>query len=231
MVRVEPLGDDARRLLVLAAADDSGDVGTLLRASERLGFGPDALDVAERAGLLTAEGPRLRFRHPLAALGGLPRRGLRRAPRGARGARRRARRRRRRRPARVAPRRRRHRPRRRGGRGAGPHRRPCRQPRRAHGRRPRAGARRRARFRSRSAAPSTWWRPPSPRRWPGASAMPCRCSIVPSPNCATRWCAPPRRGCAAWCRWPSGDRRMPTGCWPTRRARCCRPTAPPGSGC
>jgi DNA-binding CsgD family transcriptional regulator len=65
MVRVEPLGDDARRLLVLAAADDSGDVGTLLRASERLGFGPDALDVAERAGLLTAQGTRLRFRHPL----------------------------------------------------------------------------------------------------------------------------------------------------------------------
>ena len=65
MVRVEPLGDDARRLLVLAAADDSGDVGMLLRASERLGFGPDALDVAERAGLLTAEGTRLRFRHPL----------------------------------------------------------------------------------------------------------------------------------------------------------------------
>ena len=50
---------------MLAAADDSGDVGTLLRASERLGFGPDALDVAERAGLLTADGPRLRFRHPL----------------------------------------------------------------------------------------------------------------------------------------------------------------------
>jgi DNA-binding CsgD family transcriptional regulator len=65
MVRVEPLGDDARRLLVLAAADDSGDVGTLLRASEQLGFGPDALDAAERAGLLAAEGARLRFRHPL----------------------------------------------------------------------------------------------------------------------------------------------------------------------
>ena len=65
MVRVEPLGDDARRLLVLAAADDSGDVGTLLRASERLGFGPDALDIAERAGLLTVQGTRLRFRHPL----------------------------------------------------------------------------------------------------------------------------------------------------------------------
>jgi DNA-binding CsgD family transcriptional regulator len=65
MVRVEPLGDDARRLLVLAAADDSGDVGTLLRASERLGVGPGALDAAERAGLLTAKGTRLRFRHPL----------------------------------------------------------------------------------------------------------------------------------------------------------------------
>jgi DNA-binding CsgD family transcriptional regulator len=65
MARVEPLGDDARRLLVLAAADDSGEVGTLLRASEGIGVGPDALDAAERAGLLTADGPRLRFRHPL----------------------------------------------------------------------------------------------------------------------------------------------------------------------
>jgi DNA-binding CsgD family transcriptional regulator len=65
MVRVEPLGDDARRLLVLAAADDSGDVGTLLRASERVGVAPDAIDVVERAGLLIAEGTRLRFRHPL----------------------------------------------------------------------------------------------------------------------------------------------------------------------
>jgi DNA-binding CsgD family transcriptional regulator len=65
MARVEPLGDDARRLLVLAAADDSGDVGTLMRASERLGLTPDAVDSVERAGLLVGHGTRLRFRHPL----------------------------------------------------------------------------------------------------------------------------------------------------------------------
>jgi DNA-binding CsgD family transcriptional regulator len=65
LARVEPLGDDARRLLVLAAADDSGDVGTLLRASERLGLAPNAIDAVERAGLLEAHGAGLRFRHPL----------------------------------------------------------------------------------------------------------------------------------------------------------------------
>jgi DNA-binding CsgD family transcriptional regulator len=65
MARVDPLGDDARRLLVLAAADDSGDVGTLLRASERLGLAPDAVDAVERAGLLVGQSTRLRFRHPL----------------------------------------------------------------------------------------------------------------------------------------------------------------------
>ena len=52
-------------MLLLAAADDSGDVGTLLRAAEGVGVGPSALDAVERAGLLVTEGPRLRFRHPL----------------------------------------------------------------------------------------------------------------------------------------------------------------------
>ena len=65
MARVDPLAPDARRMLLLAAADDSGEVGTLLRAAEGVGVGPDALDAVERAGLLTADGPRLRFRHPL----------------------------------------------------------------------------------------------------------------------------------------------------------------------
>jgi DNA-binding CsgD family transcriptional regulator/tetratricopeptide (TPR) repeat protein len=65
MTRVEPLGDGARRMLLLAAADDSGEVGILLRAAEGVGVGADALDAAERAGLLTADGPRVRFRHPL----------------------------------------------------------------------------------------------------------------------------------------------------------------------
>jgi DNA-binding CsgD family transcriptional regulator len=65
MARVAPLADDARRMLVIAAADDSGEVGTLLRAAEGVGVGPDALDAIERAGLLSADGPRVRFRHPL----------------------------------------------------------------------------------------------------------------------------------------------------------------------
>ena len=197
MVRVEPLGDDARRLLVLAAADDSGDVGTLLRASERLGFGPDALDVAERAGLLTAEA-----RGCASAIRSCARRST--APRASPSAARRTRR-----SAAVldddadVDRRAWHRaaaataPDDDGGAGAGPHRRPRREPRRAHGRRPRAGARRRARFRSAAPRRSGSWRPPSPRRWPAGSAMPWRCSIVPSPSCATRWRAAPRRGCAA----------------------------------
>jgi DNA-binding CsgD family transcriptional regulator len=65
LARVAPLGDEARRMLLLAAADESGGVGTLLRAAEGVGIGPDALDAVERAGLLAADGPRVRFRHPL----------------------------------------------------------------------------------------------------------------------------------------------------------------------
>jgi DNA-binding CsgD family transcriptional regulator len=65
MTRVEPLPDDARQVLLLAAVDDSDDMGTLLRASAHLGVTPDALDAIERAGLLTPDGARLRFRHPL----------------------------------------------------------------------------------------------------------------------------------------------------------------------
>ena len=65
LARVAPLAADARRMLLLAAADDSGEVGTLLRAAEGVGVGPDALDAVERAGLLSADGPRVRFRHPL----------------------------------------------------------------------------------------------------------------------------------------------------------------------
>jgi DNA-binding CsgD family transcriptional regulator/tetratricopeptide (TPR) repeat protein len=65
LVRVRPLGEDARRLLLLAAADDTGDVGTVLRAADVLGVPTSAVDVAERAGLVGIEGERLRFRHPL----------------------------------------------------------------------------------------------------------------------------------------------------------------------
>jgi DNA-binding CsgD family transcriptional regulator len=65
MTRVLPLGEDARRLLLLAAADDTGDPGTVLRAAQGLDILAAALDGVERAGLLLTDGARLRFRHPL----------------------------------------------------------------------------------------------------------------------------------------------------------------------
>jgi DNA-binding NarL/FixJ family response regulator len=61
--RVETLSDDARRLLLLAAAEPVGDPILLLAASERLGIAVSAVD-AETDGLL-ALGERVTFRHPL----------------------------------------------------------------------------------------------------------------------------------------------------------------------
>jgi DNA-binding CsgD family transcriptional regulator/tetratricopeptide (TPR) repeat protein len=65
LARVRPLGEDARRLLVLAAADDTGNVGTILRAAASVGVPTAALDLAERAGLVATDVERVRFRHPL----------------------------------------------------------------------------------------------------------------------------------------------------------------------
>ena len=61
--RVETLSDDARRLLLVAAAEPVGDPLLLLAASERLGIALSAVD-AETDGLL-ALGERVTFRHPL----------------------------------------------------------------------------------------------------------------------------------------------------------------------
>src|SRR3954469_24863390 len=61
--RVETLSDDARRLLLMAAAEPVGDPLLLLAASERLGIAVSAVD-AETDGLL-ALGERVTFRHPL----------------------------------------------------------------------------------------------------------------------------------------------------------------------
>jgi DNA-binding NarL/FixJ family response regulator/tetratricopeptide (TPR) repeat protein len=65
LARVRPLDHGARRVLLLAAADDTGDVGTVLRAATSLGLPPTAFDVAEQSGLLATDGERLHFRHPL----------------------------------------------------------------------------------------------------------------------------------------------------------------------
>ena len=61
--RVELLSDDARRLLLLAAAEPVGDPLLLLAASERLGIAVSATDAETDA--LLAFGERVTFRHPL----------------------------------------------------------------------------------------------------------------------------------------------------------------------
>lgn len=63
--RVRRLPADAQRVLLIAAADDSEDVLLVARAARRTGAGTDALDAAEQAGLLSIDGTRLEFRHPL----------------------------------------------------------------------------------------------------------------------------------------------------------------------
>src|SRR3954447_2217466 len=62
--RLEPLADDARRLLLVAAAEPVGDPLLLWRAAEQLGIGPEAAEAAEADELL-AIGERVTFRHPL----------------------------------------------------------------------------------------------------------------------------------------------------------------------
>jgi DNA-binding NarL/FixJ family response regulator len=61
--RVEALSDDARRLLLVAAAEPVGDPLLLLAAAERLEIAVSAVD-AETDGLLSL-GERVTFRHPL----------------------------------------------------------------------------------------------------------------------------------------------------------------------
>ena len=62
--RLDTLPGDARRLLLLAAAEPVGDPGLLWRAAERLEIEPGAADRAEKEGLLAIE-DRVIFRHPL----------------------------------------------------------------------------------------------------------------------------------------------------------------------
>ncbi|HEX6021777.1 MAG TPA: AAA family ATPase, partial [Solirubrobacter sp.] len=64
IAQLEPLPEATRRLLLLAAADPTGDPGLLWRASAALGLGTENLDIAERADALVV-GTRVGFRHPL----------------------------------------------------------------------------------------------------------------------------------------------------------------------
>src|SRR5262249_46204364 len=62
--RLEPLPEDTRRLLVVAAAEPLGDPLLLMRAASHLGLPVEAADAAEDAGLLEIR-ERVSFRHPL----------------------------------------------------------------------------------------------------------------------------------------------------------------------
>jgi DNA-binding CsgD family transcriptional regulator len=63
--RIGALPESTRRLLLLAAADPSGDPALVWRAAARLGIGAEAATPAAEAGLAEF-GTRLLFRHPLA---------------------------------------------------------------------------------------------------------------------------------------------------------------------
>jgi DNA-binding CsgD family transcriptional regulator len=62
--RVRVLPEPAQQLMLLAAADPTGDATLLWRAAETLGLGPDAA-AAARAKQLLNIGSQVRFRHPL----------------------------------------------------------------------------------------------------------------------------------------------------------------------
>jgi DNA-binding CsgD family transcriptional regulator len=63
--RYRRLGEPAQRLLLLAAADDTGRLTVVRDAADRLQAGEDALDEAEHAGLLRTDGDAITLFHPL----------------------------------------------------------------------------------------------------------------------------------------------------------------------
>lgn len=63
--QVRRLPEPTQRLLLVAAAEDTGDRGVVLRAAATLGCGPADLVPAEAAGLVGVDSRTVRFRHPL----------------------------------------------------------------------------------------------------------------------------------------------------------------------
>ncbi|MBO0823533.1 MAG: AAA family ATPase [Actinobacteria bacterium] len=59
------IGASARMMLLLAAAQPSGDLALIARAARGMGVDPYEVDRAERAGLIALTANRLVFRHPL----------------------------------------------------------------------------------------------------------------------------------------------------------------------
>src|SRR5215472_10344995 len=64
LARVQALPADTRMLLLVAAADPTGDLALVYAAAARLGAGPEAGEVPG-TGRLVSWQPRVRFRHPL----------------------------------------------------------------------------------------------------------------------------------------------------------------------
>ncbi|RPF20391.1 ATP-binding protein [Myceligenerans xiligouense] len=62
---VQRLPDRTRLLLLVAAADGSGELALVLRAAQALGAGPPDLAAAERTALVEVADGHLRFHHPL----------------------------------------------------------------------------------------------------------------------------------------------------------------------
>ena len=63
--RLEAVPAATRQWLLIAAANDGGDLGPILRAARQLGLQADALESAEAAGLVSIDGDQLSFQHPL----------------------------------------------------------------------------------------------------------------------------------------------------------------------
>ncbi|MEU4443878.1 AAA family ATPase [Actinosynnema sp. NPDC050801] len=63
--RIGTLPERTRTLLLVAAADDTGDPGVVFKAAGLLGASLDDLEVAEQRQLLRSDEGRLTFRHPL----------------------------------------------------------------------------------------------------------------------------------------------------------------------
>jgi hypothetical protein len=65
LVRVRRLPEASQTLLLVAAADDSGELAIVLDAAAQLGIPSEALDPAERAELVSVRGSRIELQHPL----------------------------------------------------------------------------------------------------------------------------------------------------------------------
>ena len=65
LARVQRLPDSTQTMLLVAAADESGDLATVLRAAGELGAPGEALDAAEQVGLVQVRAGGLELRHPL----------------------------------------------------------------------------------------------------------------------------------------------------------------------